>query len=393
MPARKEARPPRAQLREVWDRLQRENVPLLLALSVSLLTVGAIAVFTLETASPDANIRTLGDAVWYVIVTMGAVGYGDRVAITPGGRAVAVVMMLGGMTFLSVLTATVASVLVTRRIKEERGLETLRLRDHLIVCGWNQYAERVLDGLLVTAGETPIVLVSELAEEAANDVLARYPGRPLRYVRGDAALAPVLERANVRQAKAAIALADATHLGGVPSDDRTTLITLELKSVKPDLHVTVEALDLRSEAQLRHAGADDIVISGEFNGFLLSSAAVAPGISAVVRPLLSRGPRELRRHPIPAEFVGRTFGELFSALRQRDGFLAVAIVSERRGLTLDDLLTDDTSLVDRFIAQQFHESGRDYLRFETGASHAVVNPPDSYRIGEFEVAVGIPGHP
>ena len=149
-------------------------------------------------------------------------------------------------------------------------------------------------------------------------------------------------------------------------------------------------LNEKSEAHLRRAGADDIVIVGEFSGFLLSSTATVPGISQVVRNLLSHYGAGLREEPIPSEFVGRTFGELFRALRGRQGFLALAIVTQKNGLTLEDLLTDDYSLVDQFIKKQFSEAGVDYLRFEDRGASVVVNPDDSYEIGAGDSVIGIP---
>jgi len=269
-------------------------------------------------------------------------------------------------------------------------LETLRLRGHLLVCGWNAYAERVLDAVFATLATRDVVLVNELAEEQAAEILARHKGRSVRFVRGDPASEAALARANVREARAAIVVADSASGSASPSDDRTTLVTLTLKSLRPELRVTVEALDIKSEPHLRRAGADDIVISGEFNGFLLSSAAVAPGISQVVRPLLSLSGTEIRSIAVPGDLVGQTYGHVASALRARDGFQAIAVVHEDRGLTLDQLLSDDTSMVDRYIKDQFTEAGREFLRYEAGGTKAIVNPPDSYEVGPKDSIVGIP---
>ncbi|MBI3976730.1 MAG: NAD-binding protein [Chloroflexi bacterium] len=377
--------------RRFWLSLQRENVPRVATLIIALIVLGALGVYVNEQNHETPTFTSYGEALWYAIVTMTTVGYGDFTPKTTAGRLVGVVLMLGGIGLLSLFTATVASALVAQKIKEGRGLEAIRWRKHVLVCGWNQYAERVLEGLFTsTGGFAQVVLVNELPEATANDILFRHRDLDLHYVQGDPALETVLARANVRDARAAIVLADTAHGAGAASEERTTLVTLALKSLKPDIKVTAEALDLKSEAHLRRAGADDIVISGEFNGFLLSSAALAPGISQVVRGLLSHGDTVLRREAIPPEFVGRTFGELFLALRSRHGFLTLAIVSENKGLALDDLLTDDYSLVDQFIKQQFSKAGREYLRFEEGALQVVVNPPDSYVIGEDAIAIGIP---
>lgn len=338
----------------------------------------------------DGGVASFGDALWYAVVTMTSTGYGDVVPSTLWGRLVGTLLMFGGLTVLSVVTATVASVLVAQRIKEERGLETLKLKGHLLICGWNPYAERVLDAVFAVGGAREVVLVNELAEEQAAEILARQQGRIVRFVRGDPASEAVLRRANINDARAAIVVADASRGMAAASDDRTTLVTLTLKSVRPELRVTVEALDDRSEPHLRRAGADDIVISGEFNGFLLSSAAIAPGISQVVRPLLSLSGTELRRVTVPTDLVGKTYGELVSAMRAHDGFQAIAIVHEARGLTLDQLLSDDSSLIDHFIKEQFSEAGREFLQYEAGGTRAIVNPPDSYEVGAQDGIIGIP---
>src|SRR3954468_24205087 len=99
-------------------------------------------------------------------------GYGDLASKSPGGKVIGVLLMLSGMGFLSLFTATIASNLVARRIKEERGLDNVRWRDHILVCGWNQYGERVLQGLLLSSGrEVPIVLVNDRPEEVAHDII------------------------------------------------------------------------------------------------------------------------------------------------------------------------------------------------------------------------------
>jgi voltage-gated potassium channel len=378
-----------SQARRYWLILQRENIPWLVAVATGVLLVGAAAVLIAEQSADGPNISSFGDALWFGIATMATVGYGDLTPKTGPGRLVGALLILAGMGVLSVITATVASMLVAQKIKAGRGLEAVKTKNHVLVCGWNQYAERVLEGLGASP-DAQLVLVNELPDEAASEIVTRYGSIQLQYVRGDPAAESTLERAGVRDARAAIVLADTSRGFAAASDERTTLVTLALKSLKPDLKVTAEALDLKSEAHLRRAGADDIIISGEFNGFLLSSAAAAPGISQVVRSLLSFGGTELRREPVPAELVGRTFGELSHALRARDGFLALAIVTEQPGLSLDDLLTDNYSLVDLFIKQQFSEAGREFLRFEEGGTRVLVNPSDGLVIGPDDTAIGIP---
>ncbi len=83
----------------------------LIAAAVTLM-LGAWLVLLLEENAKGSNIHSYPDALWWAIVTVTTVGYGDRYPVTEGGRAVAVILMLVGIGLIGVLTATVASVFI-----------------------------------------------------------------------------------------------------------------------------------------------------------------------------------------------------------------------------------------------------------------------------------------
>jgi voltage-gated potassium channel len=59
------------------------------------------------------DFHTLGDALWWALVTLSTVGYGDVVPHTAWGRVVGTAVIVTGVTFLSVLTATITSIFVS----------------------------------------------------------------------------------------------------------------------------------------------------------------------------------------------------------------------------------------------------------------------------------------
>lgn len=101
-----------------------------LAFATSILFVGALATFAFERGHPDAQITTLAEAAWWAIVTCTTVGYGDFAPVSPGGRGVAVILMLLGVSLISVITANIASFLVDTELADEHD-ELLRRFDEL----------------------------------------------------------------------------------------------------------------------------------------------------------------------------------------------------------------------------------------------------------------------
>jgi voltage-gated potassium channel len=71
-----------------------------------------VLVLEFESASPDGKIVTGGDALWYSMVTITTVGYGDYYPITPGGRLTAVFIMVAGMGIIGVLASLMFSLLL-----------------------------------------------------------------------------------------------------------------------------------------------------------------------------------------------------------------------------------------------------------------------------------------
>ncbi|MFF7973455.1 ion channel [Streptomyces sp. NPDC007905] len=86
---------------------------------VGLLMFGSLAVLSVERDSPNGNIRTLGDAVWWSFTTMTTVGYGDHAPTTGLGRMIAVGLMLSGIALLGVVTANIAAWFISRFEKDD----------------------------------------------------------------------------------------------------------------------------------------------------------------------------------------------------------------------------------------------------------------------------------
>jgi voltage-gated potassium channel len=82
--------------------------------------LGATSVYYIESShsGEETKIKTLGDAFWWAMITVTAVGYGDFYPVTTGGRIIALILMIVGNTILGALISTIAATLIELKSKK-----------------------------------------------------------------------------------------------------------------------------------------------------------------------------------------------------------------------------------------------------------------------------------
>ena len=100
-------------VKDILENRSRYATFLTILLTILVLTVASVLVLQFESQSPEnANIQSGGDALWYSIVTITTVGYGDFYPVTPGGRITAMFIMFAGVGIIGALASILASLLV-----------------------------------------------------------------------------------------------------------------------------------------------------------------------------------------------------------------------------------------------------------------------------------------
>lgn len=104
-----------------------------LAALVLISTIG-ITVYLIERGTPDANITTPGDALWWGITTSSTVGYGDRFPVTTMGRILAAALMIAGVALIGVVSSYLASAFIspTKGEREEARGGEVGVRTELV---------------------------------------------------------------------------------------------------------------------------------------------------------------------------------------------------------------------------------------------------------------------
>jgi voltage-gated potassium channel len=374
----------------LWADIEHSNLVGIFGAFAAAVLLSALIVWLIERGEAEGMFQSLFDGIWWSVVTLATVGYGDKYPVTVWGRIAGIATILSGIVITSLISGTVASIFVERRIREGKGLQDLRLKNHLLICGWNPNAESVLADLAIMGGGkgVPIVLVNWMESEAFDAAKARFPGLDLRFVRGDFAHETVLKRASAGNARACVVMPDSTGTNSLSNaDERTILCCLAIRSLNSDIDVSAEILHPESEQHLKRAKVDNIVVGGEYSGYLLSSASVSKGLPRAARRLLTAGtgPR-LMESALPSSLVGKTFAEASSWFLSNGKGVLIGVLSEEKGVALDDLLSDSSSAIDGFIKRKFMEADINLAAETSAGSEVRLAPGPDYLLKEGDLA-------
>ena len=349
-------------------------------------------VYIIERLKGNEDFKEMSDALWWMVVTMTTVGYGDITPVTHFGRAIALLVMISGIGLTALFTAIVASYFVEKRILEGKGMEDIKYKKHIIVCGWNPRAMDIVEKILAQdSKKSPLVLINDLSEEHVSNILKSFEDLQVKYVRGDYVHEGVLGRANIAEAGVVVLLLD-THGRKLETrlDDRTVLAAFTIRDLNHQVRLCAEVENEDSIPHLRRAGVDAVVALGDHNDFLLANAAINPGVTMAVQEILTydRGHLLQQRH-FPESLIDQNFGEALLYFRKHEGSLLIGISrEEEEGMGLEDILEGDMSAIDRFIKKKFEGLEQTYF---TRRKRLIVdiNPSDDYIIRSDDTALVI----
>lgn len=100
---------PKRIFHEFLTRRSESALYLTILMALLVITFGSLLVYAAESKSPDANIKSGQDAVWWSIVTITTVGYGDRYPVTWTGRIIGMLTMIAGIGVFGVFTSFLAN--------------------------------------------------------------------------------------------------------------------------------------------------------------------------------------------------------------------------------------------------------------------------------------------
>jgi len=240
----------------------------------------ATGIYLMEANDSRSEINSFFDAVYWAVITLSTVGYGDITPQTTEGRFITLILIVSGIAVLSFSTSIIVSAFSERLVvmRERRvHLEVEKLHDMVLICGYGRVGEVVASRL--QADRQPLLILDH--HQSRVDLAQR---RGLLALHADASRNEVLEEADIhRRAHTVVCITD--------SDVSNVFIALTVRQLNPAIRIIARASHTDSIDKLYRAGADSVVTANEMVGLLAAQLVNHPlSANLLIHALGGQGP-------------------------------------------------------------------------------------------------------
>jgi voltage-gated potassium channel len=275
-----------------------------------------------EKGSTQSSLTNYSNAIWYSLVTLTTVGYGDIFPATVHGRLIGYIFILGSMAFYGVLIGQFTLLMTTIKENRKLGYSGTQFTDHALIIGWNDFSKMVVDQLM-RVGKKVAILTN--IKDDIDLILERYHDHSSRVytLYTDFSNYEMLEKANILQAS----MVFVNH----GSDTDKLVYILNVKKMYPDTDfvVTLDNGDLKHT--FIHAGVINTVSKYEISSNLLASYIFEPDVASYSESIMSSGRNEAeydikqllvtKSNP----FIGQAYQDVFFELKKRYNTVLIGI--------------------------------------------------------------------
>jgi len=251
---------------------------------------------------------TFADILYFTMITVTTVGYGDIVPVTQQARMFDTFVVTPIRLFVWLIFLGTAYDFLLKGVWERWRMSVIqrRLEGHVVVAGFGTSGSEAVSEL-IRRGADPATIV--VIDERAT-ALRTAEGCGTTVMEGDATRNAALEAARLGKARALVVSAG--------RDDTSILIVLTARRIAPDLPISVVIRSEDNEAIARQAGADVVINPASFAGLLLAGSTHGAHTAEYMADLAASGGRVvLREREVSAEEVGKPLSAITSGLGHR----------------------------------------------------------------------------
>jgi len=223
---------------------------------------------TIENDNPNANIKDLGDAVWFSIVTLTTVGYGDLHPVTKEGRIFGSIFLLASLGFYGVMIGQISSIMNTIKENRRLGMNGTNFSNHVVMIGWTDFGRAVADQL-VAAGRNVAIITKE--KDNIDIIHEYYPSKKIFTLFSDYNNFELLKKVNIEESSIVFV--------NLEDDTEKLVFILNLKKHFDNLNYVVTLDNANLKATFQSAGVKYTVSKNEIASKLMASYIFEPDVA------------------------------------------------------------------------------------------------------------------
>lgn len=240
--------------------------------------VSSVLIYVMEANNPNSPINTLYEAVYWSIVTISTVGYGDVVPITDEGRFVAMSVILAGISVLAFTTSLFVSAFTEKldEIRENKSMEDIaKVKKFYLLCGYEETAREV--ALSLHKKHKRIIILDENLD---HTIKAKKDGFiALNYDPGSIESYKKLNIDIGTQVKSILCM---------KSDDVENVYTaLTVRSINKEVPILSLLMNEVNRKKLQYAGVNEIIYPQELVGMIVKELVGQPVAFEAIHELRS----------------------------------------------------------------------------------------------------------
>ena len=240
-----------------------------------------LALVHFESQSADSGIRSFGSALWYMVVTLTTVGYGDKYPLTPGGQVIGYIFVFGSLGVLGYLISTISNKYHKMMEDKKLGYGGTNFENHILFIGWTEFSRLVADEIYHTDKKIAVVTPNK---DDIDLIYAQYGKENVFVLFADYQNFDILKLANADSASAVfVSLGD---------DAQVLLYVLDFRKRYSEPQVVVSLENSKLKETFEAAGVTYAIARNEIASKLVASYIFEPDVAALSHDLISAARKE-----------------------------------------------------------------------------------------------------
>ncbi len=213
-----------------------------------LVFISSIAIYLFENPLAGGNIHDLYDAMYWSIVTISTVGYGDITPQTLGGRTVTLILILTGLGVLAFFTSIIVAAFNDKMhsLRENRTYAELdRYKNFIIICGFGRVGQEIAQQFIQDKQKFVVIDQNEVYINTAKR-------QGILAIEGNVTQNEVLLNAGIKRGATAV-------LCVTGNDVTNVYVTLSSRHLNPTINIISRANRHDNVKKMHQAGADHVI--------------------------------------------------------------------------------------------------------------------------------------